>query len=111
MSHWGQKPPHKPQPALPSAFARLKRTYETHPRTQCPAQGLSHVQSVVERHAIPILSTSMGGEGVMTLVATDLDIEVSNGRSWRWRAGSGDRARAYALRYCRAPDGAVQLTT
>jgi DNA polymerase-3 subunit beta len=42
--------------------------------------GLSHVQSVVERrNTIPILSNVlMGGEGGrLTLVATDLDIEVS----------------------------------
>ncbi len=42
--------------------------------------GLSHVQSVVERrNTIPILSNVlMGGDnGRLTLVATDLDIEVS----------------------------------
>ncbi|MEL6686637.1 MAG: DNA polymerase III subunit beta [Pseudomonadota bacterium] len=43
-------------------------------------KGLSHVQSVVERrNTIPILSNVlMGGDGgQLTLVATDLDIEVS----------------------------------
>ena len=43
-------------------------------------KGLSHVQSVVERrNTIPILSNVlMGGDaGKLTLVATDLDIEVS----------------------------------
>ena len=78
--------------------------------------GLSHVQSVVERrNTIPILSNVlMGGEdGRLTLVATDLDIEVSESVEAGVDAPGQVTAPAHTLYDIvrKLPDGAqVQLT-
>ena len=78
--------------------------------------GLSHVQSVVERrNTIPILSNVlMGGEdGRLTLVATDLDIEVSESVEAGIDAPGQVTAPAHTLYDIvrKLPDGAqVQLT-
>jgi DNA polymerase-3 subunit beta len=78
--------------------------------------GLSHVQSVVERrNTIPILSNVlMGGEGGrLTLVATDLDIEVSESVEAGVDAPGQVTAPAHTLYDIvrKLPDGAqVQLT-
>lgn len=79
-------------------------------------KGLSHVQSVVERrNTIPILSNVlMGGEnGRLTLVATDLDIEVSESVEAGVDAPGQVTAPAHTLYDIvrKLPDGAqVQLT-
>lgn len=79
-------------------------------------KGLSHVQSVVERrNTIPILSNVlMGGEdGRLTLVATDLDIEVSETVDATVGAPGQVTAPAHTLYDIvrKLPDGAqVQLT-
>lgn len=78
--------------------------------------GLSHVQSVVERrNTIPILSNVlMGGDnGRLTLVATDLDIEVSESVEAGVDAPGQVTAPAHTLYDIvrKLPDGAqVQLT-
>ncbi len=79
-------------------------------------KGLSHVQSVVERrNTIPILSNVlMGGDGgQLTLVATDLDIEVSETVEAGVDAPGQVTAPAHTLYDIvrKLPDGAqVQLT-
>ncbi len=79
-------------------------------------KGLSHVQSVVERrNTIPILSNVLlGGDGgQLTLVATDLDIEVSETVDAGIDAPGQVTAPAHTLYDIvrKLPDGAqVQLT-
>lgn len=78
--------------------------------------GLSHVQSVVERrNTIPILSNVLMGadNGRLTLVATDLDIEVSESVEAGIDAPGQVTAPAHTLYDIvrKLPDGAqVQLT-
>lgn len=78
--------------------------------------GLSHVQSVVERrNTIPILSNVLMGakDGELTLVATDLDIEVSETIGAGVTAPGQVTAPAHTLYDIvrKLPDGAqVQLT-
>lgn len=78
--------------------------------------GLSHVQSVVERrNTIPILSNVLMGaqDGTMSLVATDLDIEVSETVEAGVSAPGQVTAPAHTLYDIvrKLPDGAqVQLT-
>lgn len=78
--------------------------------------GLSHVQSVVERrNTIPILSNVLmgGADGKLTLVATDLDIEVSETIDAGVSAPGQVTAPAHTLYDIvrKLPDGAqVQLT-
>lgn len=78
--------------------------------------GLSHVQSVVERrNTIPILSNVLMGaqDGRMSLVATDLDIEVSETVEAGVSAPGQVTAPAHTLYDIvrKLPDGAqVQLT-